>query len=112
MKKKIIDTARLRRVPPRFSWVDHRLIRHRLLRGCRSQSWALYLFLVTVADADGISYYSDGALCMHLGLETAALEMARHELTGAGLVAWEEPFYQVLEVSAVVPAKAWTGGVL
>lgn len=65
-----------------------------------------------MADADGISYYSDGALCMHLGLETASLELARNELTGAGLVAWEEPFYQVLDVSAAVPAKAWTGGVL
>lgn len=110
MKKKIIDTARLRQVPPRFSWVDHRLIRHRLLWGCHSHSWALYLFLVTVADAEGISYYSDGALCMHLGLGAATLESARAELAGAALVAWEAPFYQVLEVPATVPGR--TGGAL
>jgi ubiquinone/menaquinone biosynthesis C-methylase UbiE len=55
MKKKIIDPSRIRRIPSQFSWVDHRLIRHRRLSGRSSQAWALYLFLVTVADAEGLS---------------------------------------------------------
>lgn len=98
MKKKIIDPSRIRRVPAQFSWVDHRLIRHRLLAGRSSQAWALYLLLTTVADAEGISYYSDASLCGHLSLLTAQLESARRELIHARLIAWEAPFYQVLDL--------------
>jgi hypothetical protein len=98
MKKRIIDLARVRRVPAQFSWVDHRLIRRRLLSGCALEAWALYLMLVTVGDAEGISYYSDGALCGHLKIEPGRLDRARRELIGAGLIAWEAPYYQVLDL--------------
>lgn len=96
MKKKIIDRTRIRRVPTQFSWVDHRLIRNRLLSGRSSQAWALYLLLTTVADAEGISYYSNASLCGHLDIGTAQLQSARRELVEAGLIAWDAPFYQVL----------------
>lgn len=98
MKKKIINPARLRRVPAQFSWVDHRLVRRRLLKGRSPEAWALYLFLVTVADAEGVSYYSQASLCGHLALESSQLEKARRELLAASLIAWEAPFYQVLDL--------------
>jgi hypothetical protein len=98
MKKKIIDRTRIRRVPAQFSWVDHRLIRHRLLAGRSSQAWALYLLLTSVADAEGISYYSNASLCNHLTLAATQLESARRELIEAKLIAWEAPFYQVLDL--------------
>jgi hypothetical protein len=100
MKKKIIDPSRIRRIPSQFSWVDHRLIRHRLLAGCSSQAWALYLLLTTVADAEGISYYSDASLCEHLNIAAAPLHTARRELIEANLIAWESPFYQVLDIAS------------
>ena len=53
--KRPIRPERLRQVPSGFSWVDHRLIRHRRLEGCPHPAWALYLFLVTVGDAQGLS---------------------------------------------------------
>jgi len=98
MKKKILNPARVRRVPAQFSWVDHRLVRRRLLKGRRPEAWALYLFLVTVADAEGISYYSQGSLCENLGIKASELEEARRELLAASLIAWEAPFYQVLDL--------------
>ena len=98
MEKKIINPARVRRVPAQFSWVDHRLVRRRLLKGCCPEAWALYLFLVTVADAEGISYYSQASLCEHLGLGASELEEARRELLEGGLIAWETPYYQVLDL--------------
>ena len=100
MKKKIIDPSRIRRVPPQFSWVDHRLIRQRLLSGRSSEAWALYLFLTSVADAEGISYYSNASLCGHLNIAAAQLQSARRELIDAGLLAWDAPFYQVLSLDA------------
>jgi hypothetical protein len=61
---------------------------------------AFYLFLCTVADAQGSSYYSDGRVCELLGLDCAGLMAARRELVEAGLVAYRHPFYQVLSLEA------------
>ena len=57
--KKLLRPDRPRQIPPHFSWVDHQLIRQHRLRDCDHSAWALYLFLVTVADAQGLSYYSE-----------------------------------------------------
>ncbi len=100
MKKHILDPKRLRRVPARFSWVDHQLIRLRLLCGANSASWALYLFLVTVGDEQGLSYYSDASVCSHLSLSNEALRQARRQLLDRRLIAWEAPLYQVLCIQA------------
>lgn len=96
MKKHILDLKRLRRVPAQFSWVDHQLIRSRLLCGADSASWALYLFLVTVGDEQGLSYYCDASLCSHLNLSDEGLGQARGQLLERSLIAWEAPLYQVL----------------
>ena len=43
--KHLLRADRQRQIPPSFSWVDHRLIRHHHLKGCDHSAWALYLFL-------------------------------------------------------------------
>jgi hypothetical protein len=91
-----------RRIPAQFSWVDHRLVRDGHIRGRSAEGLALYLFLVTVADADGLSWYSESALCRMLGWPVPALHHARHELREAGLIAYRKPLYQVLDISAQV----------
>lgn len=93
-----IRRERLRQVPSGFSWVDHRLIRHRRLEACSHPAWALYLFLVTVGDAQGLSYYSDAALGRYLKLDPLPLASARRELIQADLVAYQRPLYQVLSL--------------
>ena len=100
MQKHILDSKHLRRVPARFSWVDHQLIRARLLCGADSVTWALYLFLVTVGDEHGLSYYSDASIGSHLNLCTQAVRKARGQLLERSLIAWEAPLYQVLCVRA------------
>jgi hypothetical protein len=89
---------RLRQIPPSFSWVDHRLIRHAHLSACHHSAWALYLFLVTVGDAQGLSYYSDAALGRHLKLDPLQLAAARQQLERADLIAYRKPLYQVLSL--------------
>jgi hypothetical protein len=88
-----------RRVPPQFSWVDHRLVRDGHLQGRSASALALYLFLVTVADADGLSWYSDEALCRQLSCEPAQLRRDRAELQQAALIAYRQPLYQVLDLA-------------
>ena len=106
--KHLIRPERLRHIPPSFSWVDHRLIRHRRLEGCPHAAWALYLFLITVADAQGLSYYSDAALGRQLKMDALQLADARRQLAQADLIAYRKPLYQVLDVppSADLPAAS------
>jgi hypothetical protein len=95
-EKRILRPDRLRQVPPQFSWVDHRLVRQNRLRDCDVSAWALYLFLVTVADAHGLSYYSDASLCRQLRLDAPSLATARRQLIAAELIAYQKPLCQVL----------------
>jgi hypothetical protein len=76
--------------------VDQRLVRERYIDQLSHQACALYLFLVTVADAQGLSYYADAALCQRLSLSGAELHHARQALMTRGLVAYQRPLYQVL----------------
>jgi len=94
--KHLLRPDRQRQIPPGFSWVDHRLIRHAHLSGCDQSAWALYLFLVTVGDVQGLSYYSDAAIGRHLKMDLLQLAAARQQLVRADLIAWRKPLYQVL----------------
>jgi hypothetical protein len=96
--KRILCSERLRRVPKRFSWVDHRLVRDKHICDLSHPSLALYLFLVTVSDADGLSYYSDGVIRNYLHLTDCLLSQARAELCSAGLIVYSRPLYQVLSL--------------
>jgi hypothetical protein len=96
--KHLLRADRQRQIPPSFSWVDHRLVRHAHLRGCDHSAWALYLFLVTVADVQGLSYYSDAAISRQLKLDLLQLAVARQQLLQADLIAYRKPLYQVLSL--------------
>ena len=91
-----IVAERMRKVPRHFSWIDHRLIRDRHIENCSHAAAALYLFLVTVGDARGLSYYGDKSIIKHLSMDQSALEDARANLIRIGLIAWQKPLYQVL----------------
>ena len=93
---------RRRRIPPQFSWIDHRLVREGHFQGRSAPALALYLFLVTVADAEGLSWYSEAALCRQLSWSGAQLHSARAELEQAALIAYRQPVYQVLDLAPVV----------
>ena len=96
MNKKILRPERLRQVPAQFSWVDQRLVRENFLRYADPAAWSLYLVLVTVADAQGLSYYSETTLSRLLKLDLVQLAQARQQLVSADLLAYQKPLYQVL----------------
>jgi len=103
INKRVLCPERLRKVPAQFSWVDQRLVRQRCLYDCEHAAWALYLVLVTVADAQGLSYYSDQSLQRMLRLEPAGLAAARAQLCRAGLIVYQRPLYQVLALEEAAP---------
>ncbi len=108
--KRVLCRRRLRQVPPQFSWIDHRLVRDKHIQGPSANALALYLFLVTVCDGRGLSYYASKTVCQLLPLDTAALAGARRELIAAGLIAYQTPLYQILALN--VPAGAESRPVL
>src|SRR4030095_377271 len=110
MYKRPISLAKLRRVPRQFSWVDQRLVRDHYIDQLSHQACALYLFLLTVADAQGLSYYADPSLCQRLSMTSTELHQARQTLIPRDLVAYQRPLYQVLALDAapegVTPSAA------
>ena len=111
MNKKILRPDRLRQVPAQFSWVDQRLVRDNFLRHADPAAWALYLVLVTVADAQGLSYYSEATLSRLLKLDLVQLAQARRQLVSADLLAYHKPLYQVLALPSAptTPASQRSG---
>lgn len=101
IQKTPICETRVRRIPGQFSWVDHRLVRERYIDRCSHRAMALYLFLVTVSDAMGLSYYGDASLASRLSMDEAMLAEARNELIRMGLIAYRKPIYQVLDLAEV-----------
>jgi hypothetical protein len=108
--KRVLCRQRVRRVPPQFSWLDHRLVRDRHLARCSVEALALYLFLVTVGDGEGLSYYSDRALTESLPLDANTLVRARHQLVTASLIAYQKPLYQVLALDPPRPTAGTRPG--
>lgn len=104
--KPIPQPQRLRRVPRQFSWIDQRLVRGGFIERCDPPAAALYLFLVTVGDAQGLSYYGEAALCRHLQITPEQLHRARERLTRADLVAFQAPIYQVLALPGPTPSSS------
>ena len=89
MKKRVLNPERLRKVPAQFSWIDHRLVQENYFVRCEHAAWALYLFLASVGDAEGLSYYSDASLMRHLTMDQVQLCSSRQQLIRAGLIAYE-----------------------
>lgn len=103
-KKRVLCPDRVRHVPRAFSWIDHRLVRNGHISRLSHQAQALYLFLVTVADAEGLSYYSEGKAARLLNMDEAVFRSARRDLCEAGLIAYRHPLYQVLSLDAPTAA--------
>lgn len=94
-----IDRDRIRVIGKGFGWVDHRLVRSGYVQFCSPHALALYLFLVTVADADGVSFWGDESVRGRLSMSAQELRVAREELLAAELIAYEKPVSQVLQLT-------------
>jgi hypothetical protein len=100
----------MRRIPEQFSWIDQRLVRDHHIERADCSALALYLFLLTVADAQGLSYYADASIARILSLRPEQVAAARKGLLRAGLIAYEVPLYQVLALDPTPPAAPMAQG--
>ena len=100
----MLRPERLRQVPEQFSWVDQALVQRHLIDRLDAHAAALYLFLLTVADAQGLSYYGADTLAQRLRLSADELGAARAQLVALDLIAYEAPLYQVLALPGTTAA--------
>ena len=107
--KRLLCPERARRVPAQFSWGDHRLVRDHHMERCGPEALALYLLLVTVGDAEGLSYYSDAAVARLISIDEPGVREARRELVAAELIAFRKPLYQVLSLDPLPMASTQRG---
>lgn len=98
MKKKILNRTRIRTIQGGFAFIPHRFLTDGFLRCLEPTELLLYLFLTLVSDAHGISYYGDSAICRLLKTNPMDLKQDRHVLISHDLIAYDPPFYQVLEL--------------
>ncbi|NOQ79290.1 MAG: hypothetical protein GQ546_07800 [Gammaproteobacteria bacterium] len=95
----IPNPGQLRQIPSQFSWIDHRLVRDGHFESCSCEAMAFYLFLLTVADQKGLSYYSQPSLMKQLNIGTLKFTQARTELIQTKLIAYKHPLYQILSLA-------------
>ena len=96
--KRILVPSRLRRPPATgWSWIDGCFVREHMDH-LSPEAVLLYFFLSTVADNNGLSFYSDGTLAARLRMSLPSVLQARDELLAYDLIAHEPPLTQVLSL--------------
>ena len=99
----MLRPERLRQVPEQFSWIDQGLVQRHFIDRCDARAAALYLFLITVSDAQGLSYYGQATIATRLHLSVEELVAARQQLIQIELIAYQAPLYQVLALPGAAP---------
>jgi hypothetical protein len=114
MKKYHIPQPKnIRNIKGSFAWIDHRLIRNGFLDRMTHEDILLYLFLVLVADKNGVSFYRKEKICEILSLEYNQFEIAKDRLIDMKLIAFEgysalspNGYYQILPIESRAPDYA------
>ena len=88
IQKHILVLDRVHRPPANgWSWIDRRFLREHAPR-LSHEAILLYFFLAAVSDKDGLSFYGDATIALHLRMAEAVVVRAPDELVAADLVAY------------------------
>ena len=96
--KRLLCPDRIRKIEGSFSWIDHHFVTGGFLPDLSMIEILLYLFLVTVSDRNGLSFYHDDRIASLLKIDLPALGRAREGLVRRSLIAYDCPLYQVLSL--------------
>jgi hypothetical protein len=101
IRKDPMVPSRVRRIPDTgFSWIDRRFVHDGFISSINSNEIALYFFLCSVADKNGVSFFGVRRIACVLRLTEDAVERARIGLMRSDLIAYRHPLYQVLSLPA------------
>ena len=108
IKKKVLDSSRIRHIDGGFSFIPHRFLTEGFLASLGQQELLLYLFLTLAADRYGLSFYSYDRICSLLQLSVEQYIAARDALINKDLIAFNGTLFQVLDL----PQKPLPGSVV
>lgn len=96
IKKKILNSSRVRRIDGGFSFIPHRFLADGFLASLDQKELLLYLFLVLVSDRFGLSFYSYDSICSLLQITPEQYIGARNGLMDKDLITFDGTVFQVL----------------
>lgn len=98
IEKKPLFPDRLRKITGSFAFIEHRFLRDGFWASLGHHELLLYMFLVLVADRNGLSYYSFDKICTVLEISIDEYIVARNQLIKKELIAFDGHLYQVLSL--------------
>ena len=98
VEKKPLAPHRIRKITGSFAFIEHRFLRQGFWSSLSQHELLLYLFLVIVADRNGLSYYGYDKICSLLHITVDEYILARDLLTDKDLIAFDGTVFQVLSL--------------
>jgi len=98
IEKNPICPQRIRTITGSFGFIEHRFLRDDFFASLTQNELLLYLFLILLADRNGLSYYSYDKICTLLRFSVNDYLLARDALIQKDLVAFDGHLYQVLSL--------------
>lgn len=98
MRVEPLEPRRIRYPKGAYGWVELRLVTEGHLQALDPSSALVYLFLCTVGNREGVSFWNRSRMARTLNLSLETVDAALRTLAGADLIAATERIVQVLPV--------------
>jgi len=105
IKKRILNTQRVRRIDGGFSFIPHRFLTDGFVSALDTEPLLLYFFLVIAGDRNGLSFYSYDSICNLLQMSVDQYLQARDALIKNDLIVFDGTIFQVLDLPEAPPAS-------
>jgi hypothetical protein len=105
MEKSPLCPHRVRKITGSFAFLEHRFLRDGFWAHLSQHELLLYVFLVLVADRNGLSYYSFDKICSLLQVSLDEYLVARNALIHKDLIAFDGHLFQVLSLPPEPPRQ-------
>ena len=104
IEKKPLEPHRIRKITTSFAFIEHRFLRQGFWSSLSHHELLLYLFLVIVADRNGLSYYCYDKICSLVQITVDEYILARDLLIDKDLIAFDGRLFQVLSLPQTPPS--------
>lgn len=98
IEKQPLCPNRRRQITGSFAFIEHRFIRNGFWSSLSQHECLLYVFLILVADRNGLSYYGYDKICTLLRFSLDDYVVARNGRIDRDLIAFDGHLFQVLSL--------------
>ena len=93
-----LEPDRIRKITGSFAFIEHRFLHDGFWGSLDHHQLLLYLFLIIVADRNGLSYYNYDKICTFLRISVDEYLLARNALIDQDMIAFDGYLFQVLSL--------------